>query len=228
MATRGTGLTRRNGNLTRFDPWSEMMDLRRSMDDMFGQFFGANPARLFGGALPGQWNWEPNVDLYETPTELVFSADLPGYSREDINIQVTPDTLQVTAQHRDEASGQPNDGNFSASSETAETVNTSSNTGYIPDAATENAISRQAPGSTPSESNGAEGTSTAIQASQPQHPRTYHVQRQRRQNFSVSYTLPTEIDPNNVKASFKDGVLTVHLSKPEQARPKQVSVNVEG
>jgi len=214
MATRGTGLTRRNGNLTRFDPWSDMMDLRRSMDDMFGQFFGANPARLFGGTLPGQWGWEPNVDLYETPNELVFSADLPGYNREDIDIQVTPDSLQVSAQHRDEGGGQPGSGNVSATGETADSGN--------------GQTSSPAPADTGGQSSRTDAPSTAIQASQPQHPRTYHVQRQRRQNFSVSYSLPTEVDPNNVKASFKDGVLTVRLPKPEQARPKQVSVNVEG
>ena len=32
--------------------------------------------------------------------------------------------------------------------------------------------------------------------------------------------------PNKVNASYKDGVLTVELPKAEEAKPKQIAVNV--
>jgi HSP20 family protein len=45
--------------------------------------------------------------------------------------------------------------------------------------------------------------------------------------FRRSITLPTRIDANNVSASYKDGILTVTLPKAEEAKPKQIQVNVD-
>ncbi len=45
--------------------------------------------------------------------------------------------------------------------------------------------------------------------------------------FSVSYTLPVEIQPDKVKASFNHGILRVDMPKAEHARPKGVKVTVE-
>lgn len=44
--------------------------------------------------------------------------------------------------------------------------------------------------------------------------------------FQRSVTLPASVDPNKVSASYKDGILTVELAKAEEAKPKQISVNV--
>lgn len=44
--------------------------------------------------------------------------------------------------------------------------------------------------------------------------------------FSRSFTLPTTIDQEKVKADFKDGVLKVSLSKKPEHKPKQITVNV--
>ena len=41
------------------------------------------------------------------------------------------------------------------------------------------------------------------------------------------FTLPDDADAKQVKAEFKDGVLTVHLPKSESAKPKQIEVKVE-
>jgi HSP20 family protein len=45
--------------------------------------------------------------------------------------------------------------------------------------------------------------------------------------FRRSVTLPTRIDANKVSASYKDGILTVTLPKAEEAKPKQIQVNVD-
>jgi HSP20 family protein len=45
-------------------------------------------------------------------------------------------------------------------------------------------------------------------------------------NFSVSYSLPTEIDPNKVKATYRNGVLQLEMPKTEPSRTKPVKVNV--
>ncbi|MCW3000330.1 MAG: Hsp20/alpha crystallin family protein [Solirubrobacterales bacterium] len=44
--------------------------------------------------------------------------------------------------------------------------------------------------------------------------------------FSRSLTLPDGVDPEGVKASFKNGVLEVYIPKPEQTRPRRVSIAV--
>lgn len=44
--------------------------------------------------------------------------------------------------------------------------------------------------------------------------------------FRRSVTLPVKVDAANVQASYQDGILTVTLPKAEEAKPKQIQVNV--
>jgi HSP20 family protein len=44
--------------------------------------------------------------------------------------------------------------------------------------------------------------------------------------FSRSFTLPTVVDTNKIKAEFKDGVLKLTLPTREEAKPKQIQVQV--
>lgn len=44
--------------------------------------------------------------------------------------------------------------------------------------------------------------------------------------FQRSVTLPAAVDAGKVKASYKDGVLTVELPKAEEAKPKHIDVNI--
>jgi len=49
--------------------------------------------------------------------------------------------------------------------------------------------------------------------------RTYGV-------FARSFTLPSTVSPEGVKAEFKDGVLTVVLPAREEAKPRQVQIAI--
>ena len=42
--------------------------------------------------------------------------------------------------------------------------------------------------------------------------------------FTRSFTVPGVVDFNRVEAALKDGVLTVHLPKREEAKPRQIEV----
>jgi len=44
--------------------------------------------------------------------------------------------------------------------------------------------------------------------------------------FQRSVTLPALVNVSEVKASYKDGVLTIDLPKAEEAKPKQIAVTV--
>ncbi|MGZ4964889.1 MAG: Hsp20/alpha crystallin family protein [Limisphaerales bacterium] len=45
--------------------------------------------------------------------------------------------------------------------------------------------------------------------------------------FSRSLSLPSKVDAEKINATYKDGVLTVTLPKAEEAKPKQIQVNVK-
>ncbi len=46
-------------------------------------------------------------------------------------------------------------------------------------------------------------------------------------NFQRTISLPDTVDPQNVEATMKDGVLTVTLAKKEEVKPRQIEVNVK-
>jgi HSP20 family protein len=45
--------------------------------------------------------------------------------------------------------------------------------------------------------------------------------------FRRSISLPTRVESGKVNATYKDGILTVTLPKAEEAKPKQIRVNVD-
>jgi HSP20 family protein len=46
-------------------------------------------------------------------------------------------------------------------------------------------------------------------------------------SFQRAFTLPPLVDPDNIRAKFKDGILEVEIPKPEESKPKQITVKVE-
>ena len=44
--------------------------------------------------------------------------------------------------------------------------------------------------------------------------------------FQRSVTLPVAVDAGKVKASYKDGILSIDLPKAEEAKPKHIAVSV--
>jgi HSP20 family protein len=45
--------------------------------------------------------------------------------------------------------------------------------------------------------------------------------------FERAFTLPSTVDPAKISANFKDGILKIEIPKPEEKKPKQISINVE-
>lgn len=69
-------------------PWTEMNRLQREMETLFG-----------GGT---QDLWAPPVDIEETPDHLVFRAELPGMSREDIDVELEDGVLMLNGEKKEE------------------------------------------------------------------------------------------------------------------------------
>jgi len=43
--------------------------------------------------------------------------------------------------------------------------------------------------------------------------------------FVRSFSLPVDVDADQIKAEFQNGLLTVEVPKPEEHKPKQIKVN---
>ncbi len=43
--------------------------------------------------------------------------------------------------------------------------------------------------------------------------------------FQRAFTLPADVDSDKIKAEFKDGLLQIEVPKPEQQKPKQVTIH---
>jgi HSP20 family protein len=43
--------------------------------------------------------------------------------------------------------------------------------------------------------------------------------------FKRAFNLPADVDADQIKADFKDGVLRVEIPKPEEQKPKQITVH---
>jgi HSP20 family protein len=78
------------GTLTRWDPFTELGELRTRFD------------RLFDEWLDGRERaWTPAIDVVREDGHLVVRADLPGIKPEEVKIEVEDDILRVSGEHRE-------------------------------------------------------------------------------------------------------------------------------
>ncbi len=163
--TSATALTpQQEAGVTRYTPWQEFSELQRRMDDLFNRAFGYTPLSQL---IPANgFNFEPQVDLYETDDALQVLASVPGYTPEQIHIEATPDSISIQGERK---------GLYDAD---------------------KGVTHRQ--GGLSEES-----------------------------RFQVQYTLPAEIDPNKIEATYQNGVLKVQMPKTERARTNTVKVPVK-
>jgi HSP20 family protein len=56
---------------------------------------------------------------------------------------------------------------------------------------------------------------------------TYHRSERAHGRFTRSFTLPATVDGTRISAAYKDGVLTIRIPQREEAKPKQITVELE-
>lgn len=68
-------------------------DIERMLERMAEQFEGVDDVRSFGAPFGGRLK----VDVEDLRDEYVVTADLPGFEKEDIEVELADETLRIAA-----------------------------------------------------------------------------------------------------------------------------------
>jgi len=84
--------------IERWHPFTDLVSLRQAMDRLFEDSF-VRPYRSLEGLseITG-----PPLDIYQKPDEVVVKAALPGIKPEDVNIDISGDTLTIKGESKGE------------------------------------------------------------------------------------------------------------------------------
>jgi HSP20 family protein len=96
--TRGHSLQRRDP----FDAaWpSPFALMRRFQDEVDRWFSSTGTGRGLISSSEGQLDWAPAIDVFQRGSELVVRADLPGLSKDDVNVEVNDDSIVIRGERR--------------------------------------------------------------------------------------------------------------------------------
>jgi HSP20 family protein len=165
MATKNTKKTEK-GEVEAYRPSTWLSPFGR-MEDMMEDFF----RRPFGLARwPGMQRLmegiEPSlpVDIFEEGDSVIIKSEMPGMTKEDIEVNLTDDSVTISGEKKKEEKVKKKD--------------------------------------------------------------YYHLERSYG-SFKRSFALPSEVQSDKAKASFKDGVLEVRVPKSEEAKKKEKKVKIE-
>ena len=81
-------------NLTRWEPFRDLVSIRRDMDRLFDEFYSQPLTKSEG---------MPLIDMYQTDDDIVVKATLPGVKADDLDIQITGDVLTIHGEVKDES-----------------------------------------------------------------------------------------------------------------------------
>jgi len=82
-------------SISRWEPFSEIISLRDAMDRLFEDSF-VRPAR----ALRGERAATLPVDAYDTGSELVITASIPGVDPSEVEVTIEGDTLTIKGESK--------------------------------------------------------------------------------------------------------------------------------
>lgn len=84
-------------SMIRWDPARDLMSLRQAMDKLMEESFirpSGFTLELGGGSIP--------LDVYQTESEVVVKATLPGIKAEEVDISIIGDMLTIKAERKEE------------------------------------------------------------------------------------------------------------------------------
>jgi HSP20 family protein len=75
-------------------PWNPFRDVDNTGRDL-SNFFDF-PSKLFGGMS------SPRVDVYQTEKDVIVKAEIPGVSKEDLNVYIDENSIRLSGQTKKE------------------------------------------------------------------------------------------------------------------------------
>lgn len=87
------GLSLMPGELFSMDPFSTMRRMQQEMDRVFGGFSGSSQEMRA---------WSPAIEVSERDGNFVVSAELPGLSANNVNVELTDEALVIEGERKQE------------------------------------------------------------------------------------------------------------------------------
>jgi HSP20 family protein len=84
-------------------PWDPIRNLI-SLQDRMNRLFDETMHRGRGAEAMDMGTWAPPVDIYETETEIVLVAEVPGVDEKDVDVEVKDNLLTIKGERRMEKS----------------------------------------------------------------------------------------------------------------------------
>ena len=208
------------------------------MSLLFPRFAQSEFAPVFrlldGGHNQSLRSFQPRFDVQETKDGYKLEGEFPGFDQKDISIEFTDtNTLSIkgrSERNREEGtrpSAQAEEAPKAVESEQAADSETSSyhkasveeESEAFVDVAKEDAT----PATTPAESAAADTESKEV-AQEPTPKSRYWVSERSVGQFARSFTFRDRIDQEHVKASLKNGILSVIVPKAELPPNKRIQI----
>lgn len=86
--------------LTRWEPFRELERMREEFDKWFERLFSEFLPVRRGGPRGWAVALSPCVDVYEMEKEVVVKAELPGLTKEEVEVQATEESVTLRGQFR--------------------------------------------------------------------------------------------------------------------------------
>jgi HSP20 family protein len=80
-----------------FDPFEDLFRISREMEKMLSDI-----TRSFSREFPEIGKFEPRIEMYETPDELVVKAEMPGLDKDSIDVRVRDNYLIIKGTKKQE------------------------------------------------------------------------------------------------------------------------------
>lgn len=82
--------------IIRWRHFPELTTMQREMNRLFDSFFRGEAEEDYRGS------WRPEVDIKETPSEVIITAELPGINKSDVKVTLQDNMLQISGEKRQE------------------------------------------------------------------------------------------------------------------------------
>ena len=201
----------------------------RLLDDYSAHVANSRGGAAFGGSLR---SFNPRFDVKETKEGYTLEGELPGVDQKDVTVEWTDhNTLQIKgrSEHNREEGTRPSAA-VEAAPEKAQIDDTESSTGSYHKATVEDeysgtvAESSSTADATPATTPAASEAATE-QPKQQTNASKFWVSERSVGEFSRTFSFPNRVDQENVKASLKNGILSIVV--PKASAPETRRINVE-